>query len=176
MQRQRGFTYLWLIFALAAIAAGLAAIAQPMSLAVRREREAELMFRGDEIAHAITSYWRATPGSDKQLPATLDDLLEDRRGPRIARHLRRIYQDPFTGRPDWVLVLTDDGRISGVHSRSDAPALRTVDLPRQADEAPAVSARVFSYSPVPAASQAASSPDAPASSGRPYSAPTPPSS
>ncbi len=36
MQRQRGFTFVSLIFLLAAVAAGLAAIAQPMSLAMRR--------------------------------------------------------------------------------------------------------------------------------------------
>ena len=80
------------------------------------------MFRGNEIAHAITSYWAAAPGSDKQLPATLDELLDDRRGARALHHLRRLYDDPFTGHADWALILTDDGRISGVHSRSDVAA------------------------------------------------------
>jgi type II secretory pathway pseudopilin PulG len=166
MRGQRGFTFLWLIFLLAVVAAGLAAIAQPLQLAVQREREAELMFRGDQIARALTSYWAATPGSARQLPTTLDDLLDDRRGPRPLHHLRRLYADPFTGRADWVPVTTDDGRISGVHSRSDAPALRVVDLPRSPDGAPVpVSARVFSYSPASPAS-AASAVDAPASAAR----------
>jgi type II secretory pathway pseudopilin PulG len=157
MRRQRGFTYLWLIFLLAAIAAGLAALAQPVSIAARREREAELMFRGGEIARALTTYRDATPGDAKQLPASLDDLLEDRRGPRPRRHLRRLYPDPFTGAPDWVLVTTDDGRIEGVHSRSDTPALRTVDLPGAADGVPPpVSARIFSAGAAPAAASAAS--------------------
>lgn len=155
MRRQRGFTYLWLIFALAAIAAALAAIAQPVSLAARREREAELMFRGNEIARALTTYREATPGDAKQLPTSLDDLLEDRRGPRMRRHLRRLYPDPFTGAPDWVLVTTDDGRIAGVHSRSGTPALRTVDLPGASDGAPPpVSARIFSFSEAPTAASA----------------------
>jgi type II secretory pathway pseudopilin PulG len=168
MRRQRGFTYLWLIFLLAVVAAGLAAIAQPASLSVRREREAELLFRGNEIARALTDYRAATPGEAKQLPTSLDELLEDRRGPRLRRHLRRLYADPFTGAPDWVLVTTDDGRIAGVHSRSDMPALRTVDLPGSTDGAPSpVSARVFSYSEAASAAAAAAA----ASAGFPASAP-----
>jgi type II secretory pathway pseudopilin PulG len=176
MRRQRGFTFLWLIFVLAVVAAGLAAIAQPASLAARRDREAELMFRGNEIAHALASYSAATPGEAKQLPTSLGDLLEDRRGPRVLRHLRRLYADPFTGAPDWVLVTTEDGRISAVHSRSDTPALRTVDLPAATDGLPPpVSARVFAFSPPPAASAAASSPAARASAPAPFGVPSAPS-
>jgi len=41
--------------------------------------------RGNEIAHAITGYRAATPGSDGQLQTTLDAPLDDRRGHRTAR-------------------------------------------------------------------------------------------
>ena len=159
---QRGFTYLWLLFVLAAGAAGLAAIAQRTSVAVQREREAELQFRGNEIAHAISAYRASTPGSVKHLPTTLEDLLDDRRGTRPVRHLRRLYTDPFTGQADWVLVLNEDGRISGVHSRSDAVALRVVDLPPpKAGELARVSWREFSYRPIAAASSADNAASAP---------------
>ncbi len=159
---ERGFTFLWLIFVLAVVAAGLAAIAQPVSLAVQRDREAELMFRGNEIARALGSYEAATPGDDKQLPLALSDLLEDRRGPHTLHHLRQLYADPFTGLPDWVLVTTEEGRISGVHSRSDAAALRVVDLPRPRGGGPVpVSARLFGAEPV--ASAPAATPSAPSS-------------
>lgn len=152
---QRGFTYLWLLFILAAGAAGLAAIAQRTSVAVQREREVELQFRGNEIAHALSTYRASTPGPAKQLPTSLEELLDDRRGARPVRHLRRLYTDPFTGQADWVLVLTEDGRISGVHSRSDAVALRVVDLPApNAGDVARVSSREFSYRPVAAASSA----------------------
>lgn len=171
--RPSGFTYLWLLFLLAATAAGLAAIAQPVSLAVQRDREAELRFRGMEIARALSTYWAATPGSDKQLPLTLQELAEDRRGPRAVHHLRRLYADPFTGLPDWVVVTGEDGRISGVHSRSDAIALRVVDLPQDEQSGPTpVSAIVFRFSaalvpmpvPTPAASAASAASVTPASS------------
>jgi hypothetical protein len=149
---QCGFTYLWLLFILAAGAAGLAAIGQRASIAVQRDREAELMFRGHEIAHAITAYWSATPGDAKSLPTSLQDLLEDRRGTLPIRHLRRVYADPFTGQPDWILMTTDDGKISGVRSRASVPALRSLDLPKPEHGTHAlVSDRVFMATLVPAA-------------------------
>ena len=126
---QSGFTYLWLLFALAAGAAGLAALGERASMAVQREREAELMFRGQQIAAAIAAYRAASLNGTQQLPAALKDLLEDRRTERPMHHLRQLYADPFTGQPDWVLVTTGDGRIAGVRSRSDALALRVIDLP-----------------------------------------------
>jgi len=141
---QRGFTYLWLLFILAAGAAGLAAIGQRTSVAVQRDREAELIFRGREISHAIAAYWSATPGDVKSLPVSLQDLLEDRRGPLIVRHLRRVYSDPFTGQADWVLLTTPEGKVSGVRSRAAVVALRSIDLPTPKPGARAlVSDRVF---------------------------------
>lgn len=152
---ERGFTFLWLIFVLAVVAAGLAAIAQPIHLAVQREREAELLFRGGEISRALASYRAASPASAAPAPATLEELLGDRRGPRPLRHLRRLYADPFTGKPDWVLVTTEDGRISGVRSRSDVVALRSVDLPAPAEgTVTRESDRLFSEAASPAASAA----------------------
>ena len=144
LRRQRGFTYLWLLLALAIGAAGLAALGQRASAAAQRDREAELIFRGQAIADAISAYWSATAGDAKVLPATLDELLDDRRGPRPLHHLRRLYADPFTGRPEWVLVRGDAQRIAGVHSRSEIAAMRIFDLPPPAAGRVArVSDRVF---------------------------------
>ena len=157
--RQRGFTYLWLLFVLAAGAAGLAGLGQRASAAVQRDREAELIFRGHEIARALSAYRAATPGTAKMLPVSLHDLLDDRRGPRPLRHLRRVYLDPFTGKTDWVLITVDDGRISGVRSRAPAVAMRVADLPPAAPGQPRlVSDRVFTYSEAAEPSGSASAP------------------
>lgn len=146
---QRGFTYLLLLFALAAGAAGLAALGERASAAVHRERERELIFRGSAIAEAIESYWSASPGEVKTLPYALEELVEDRRGPRVLRHLRRVYADPFTGRADWLVVGSQDGRIAGVRSRSEALAMRTFDLPPllPTDPPARISDRVFTFKP-----------------------------
>ena len=156
---QRGFTYLWLLFVLAAGAGGLASLGQRASIAVQRDREAELIFRGVEIARAISTYRAATPGLAKTLPASLQDLLDDRRGPRPVRHLRRVYVDPFTGKADWILITTSDGRISGVHSRATAFSLRVADLrPAATGQQRLVSDRMFIYSEAAEPSGSASAP------------------
>ncbi|WP_310385676.1 type II secretion system protein [Roseateles sp.] len=125
MCRQRGFTYLGLLFFVAITAAGLAALGQAWSTAAQRERERELEFRGNEIAQAIVSYLKTSPGL-AQYPSSLEDLLADRRGPKTRHHLRRAYADPFTGKPDWVLVPdpANPKTFVAVHSRSERPLLR----------------------------------------------------
>ncbi|MDC8785706.1 type II secretion system protein [Roseateles koreensis] len=141
--QQRGFTYLGLLFFVALLAAGMAALGQSWQLAAQREREQELVFRGEEIARAIASYAKAGSTSASQYPARFEDLLEDRRGPVPRHHLRRLYADPFTGQADWVLV-KETGEVlasasvsgsspepgigfsfSAVHSRSNRALLRS---------------------------------------------------
>jgi type II secretory pathway pseudopilin PulG len=153
---QRGFTYLWLLFLLAIGGATMAAIGERASTAVLRDREAELNFRGLAIASAIGSYWAAgatlTEDQERKLPKTLQDLLEDRRGPVPLRHLRQLYADPYTGQTDWVLVLPLEGTgvagIVGVRSRASALAFRTADAGAASGNAALrVSDRVFKFSP-----------------------------
>lgn len=122
---QRGVTYLLLLFAITIIGATLAVAGTAWSTAAQRGAEAELLFRGEAIKRAIVSYARVTPDGSPRLPATLAELLEDKRNLVPRHHLRQLYTDPFTGRADWVAVL-EAGRIRGVHSRATRPALRSV--------------------------------------------------
>jgi type II secretory pathway pseudopilin PulG len=125
--RQRGFTYLLLLFVLALLGAGLATLGQRWQTLAQRERETELLFRAGEIRRALQSYIAASP--DGALPRSLDPLLEDRRSDPPRYHLRRLYADPFTGRADWLLLRQADGGILGLSSRSRLPALRRAQLP-----------------------------------------------
>lgn len=120
--RQHGFTYLGLLFALALAGAVLAQIGQHWSGVMQRERERELIFRGQQIAAAIASYRAATGVTAPAWPRGFDDLLEDRRTAVPQRHLRQAFADPFTGQPDWVPMRDEDGGWKGVHSRVDLPA------------------------------------------------------
>ena len=127
--KARGFGYLGLLFFVAITAAALAALGQAWSTAAQRERERELEFRGNEIARAITSYARALsadPTQPPQYPSSFDDLLNDRRGVVTRHHLRRAYLDPFTGKPDWVLVPepANPKRFNAVHSSAEQVLLR----------------------------------------------------
>lgn len=123
--RQAGFTLLAVLFLVAAVGVGLAAVGTAWETAARREKETQLMFVGDQYRRAIQSYRQATPGTNKRYPSSLVDLLEDRRFPNVRRHLRRLYPDPITGSPEWGLVMRDGG-IAGVHSLSQLEPIKKV--------------------------------------------------
>ena len=55
----------------------------------KREKEAELLFRGQQYMRAIDLYQRRFPGG---YPTDLELLVEE-------RFLRRLYPDPMTGEP-----------------------------------------------------------------------------
>lgn len=119
---QRGFTYVGLLLAVALAGVALALAGQVWSTHAKREREAQLLFAGNQFREALKSYSTNVPVGTKPFPTALQELVEDRRGPVLRRHLRRLYADPMSGRPDWGLVRRPDGGIVGVYSRSlDAP-------------------------------------------------------
>lgn len=124
-RRKRGFTYLWLLFVIAAGGAAAAALGTHWRSAVQREKELELVFRGEQIAQAIAAYRKASPPGAPASPPSLDALLEDRRAGSVRRHLRRLWTDPFTGRADWELVRGPDEGVIGVKSRWKGAAIRT---------------------------------------------------
>ena len=77
---------------MAALLVGLSVMGVMMSMAlpvwqtaVKREREAELVFRGEQYAQAIELYSRRNGG----FPPNLDVLEE-------GRYIRRLYRDPMT--------------------------------------------------------------------------------
>ena len=122
---QRGFTLLGMLIVVGVMGAGLAAYGELASHATQREKEKQLLFVGNQLRQAIGSYYERTPGPAKRFPQSLEDLVEDRRHPMPQRHLRRIYADPITGKPDWGVIPGPDGGIMGVHSRSEARPVKT---------------------------------------------------
>ncbi|MBP6900096.1 MAG: hypothetical protein KBC73_08415 [Burkholderiaceae bacterium] len=104
--------------------AALAALAPRWQRAAEREREAEWLFRGRQIADALARYASHSPAGSARRPQRLEQLLLDRRHDPPLQHLRRLYADPFTGADDWVLLRDADGGIRGLHSRSPQPLLR----------------------------------------------------
>lgn len=121
--RSGGFTYLMLLWWVAVSSVLLAALSQSWAIEGRRQREMELVFRGEQIKAAIQSYRNSTPGPVKQLPKRLDDLLIDERGPVVQHHLRRLWPDPITGSSQWGLIREGEF-ILGVYSESDRRPLR----------------------------------------------------
>lgn len=113
-----GFTYIGLLIFIALMGIGLALAGQVWHTATQREKEKELLFVGDQFRTAITRYYEGSPGGVKKFPASLEDLLDDRRYPATKRHLRKIYRDPMTGEAGWGMVESPTGGIMGVYSLS----------------------------------------------------------
>lgn len=130
-RQQQGVVLLWLLFFVAALGVGTAAIGAVWHTAAQREREAELLFVGDQYRRAIESFWHAPlpQGQERRLPVRLEELLEDPRFPHGVRHLRRIYVDPMTGAAKWGMVGGKGEGIRGVYSLSEARPLKSGGFP-----------------------------------------------
>jgi type II secretory pathway pseudopilin PulG len=123
-ERQNGMMLIGLLLTTAVL--GLFALAgmEVWATARQREREAELLFIGDQYRQAIRGYYFATAANQaRELPAKLEDLLSDKRFPTPMQHLRRPYPDPITGSAEWGLVLRGD-RIAGVYSLSEKQPIK----------------------------------------------------
>lgn len=96
-------------------------------LDAQRERELQLLFVGNQFRNALASYYASGAGGVTQFPETLQQLLIDERWPQARHHLRKLWSDPITNSPDWVLVRSQ-GRIVGVHSRSTAAPLKRANF------------------------------------------------
>jgi type II secretory pathway pseudopilin PulG len=127
--RNDGFTYLGLIFALLLLGMALASAGMLWSLSAQRERERQLLWVGAQYRNAIASYYLRGASGVRQFPVRLEDLLDDRRGPAVQRHLRQLYTDPTTGAADWDLLRTPLGGIAGLRSRSQAQPLKRRNFP-----------------------------------------------
>ena len=120
---EAGFTYLLLLFAVAAMGLVAAGTAELWSTLARREKEQELLFIGNQFREALRRYHDAVPDARPRHPARLEDLLLDPRFPGVRRHLRQIYADPMTGQADWVLLRQGE-RIVGLHSRATGQPIK----------------------------------------------------
>lgn len=157
---QRGFTYA--VVLVAAVILGIVAETAVSldSLILQRDREAELLFRGQAYLAAIKSYYSA----GGTFPRALSDLVND---PRSANrhHIRALYTDPMGNDPSgWRVVTGIDGGISGVASRSNKEPLKKAGFPpglEKFEGAKTYSDWVFEYVPPRAASGPGTSPAQP---------------
>lgn len=127
---QGGFGYLWLLLAMALIAAGSGTLLELQQTVARRDKEKELLWIGRQFVAALESYrsvqsyeagsmqGSSNAASDpRYYPGSLEELLKDPRFPGTKRHLRRIFADPVMGKTEWGLIRRSE-RIVGIHSLS----------------------------------------------------------
>lgn len=133
-----GFTYTALLVAIVILGISMAAAGKYWSYVLQREKEEELLFRGEQYRLAIESYCKAlcppppAPCIPGVYPQKIDDLAVDERFQSQAkrRHIRQLYKDPITGGDFEVFRdLTKGNRITGVYSKSDREPLRKTGFP-----------------------------------------------
>lgn len=127
---QAGFTFLAIMFSIVLIGTTIGTAARQWKTVVQREKEAELLFRGQAIKRAIDFYYRTSRGGFAQYPRTLEELLKDPGSPSVRRYLRKIYPDPITG-GEWVLIKDGNDRVKGVRSGSDEAPLKRANFPEE---------------------------------------------
>ena len=123
--RVAGFTYLTVLFVVAILGGGLALVGEVWHTAALREKEAELLYVGNQYRIAIERYYLSGP---RQYPRSLADLLKDPRKPGTERYLRHLYSDPIAGKNEWGLMKAPDGGIMGVHSLSEEKHLKSANF------------------------------------------------
>jgi hypothetical protein len=126
--RSCGYTYLVVLFIVALMGVGSKAVAELWHTAQMRDKEQELLYAGAQYRRAIELYHANSPGTLKQYPRELSQLLQDPRRQEIRRYLRRLYRDPMTPGGEWGIVKAPDGGIAGVYSLSDAKPFKTADF------------------------------------------------
>ncbi len=94
---QKGYVLLAVMLFVTLLMIALAVAAPQIGQQIKREREEELIHRGQEYATAIKKFYRANNG---QYPVSLDQLENSNN----RRFLRKRYKDPITGKDDWKLI------------------------------------------------------------------------
>ena len=126
-----GFSYLGVLILVAVMSISLVGASRYWSTIIKRELEAELLYRGDQIREAIASYYNHPPGGQaKTYPRKFSDLLKDPRYPGVKRHLRKWYSDPMTRGNEWVYILDASQRLKGVHSAHQGIPLKKGNFPK----------------------------------------------
>lgn len=133
MNGERGFTYIAAMVIVVIMGITLSMAGQYWSTVVKRDREEELLFRGDQIRKGIETYYKwTTPkhGGKGLYPESLDEMVKSRFSATPRRSLRQLYKDPVTGKADWIFI-TDPAskRLMGVRSASNEAPLKSSNFP-----------------------------------------------
>lgn len=104
---ERGYALVALLVVMSLMALFALAAAPQVRQQAQREREKEAIFRGDQVAEAIRSYYRYRGAQGvNSLPTSMDQLLEGiPRGTKKLQILRsEAARDPLSSSGEWRLV------------------------------------------------------------------------
>jgi type II secretory pathway pseudopilin PulG len=122
--RNGGFVLVGVLILLMLAALGAVQIGQRLADSRQRANEEELLYVGEQYRQAIQSYWRNSPAGRRAWPASIEDLLDDKRFPQARHHLRKAFADPLSASGNWGLVKQGNALI-GVYSQAQGTPFRT---------------------------------------------------
>jgi type II secretory pathway pseudopilin PulG len=98
-----GYILITVLFLVALVLIGLAVAAPRMAQSIQRDKEIELVHRGEQYKRAIKLYYRKFGA----YPTSIDQLLNTNK----IRFLRKRYTDPITGKDDWRLIHLGQAKV-----------------------------------------------------------------
>jgi len=123
MTSERGVTYLMVMVAIVLMGISMTVVSKQWTVTAKRDKEAELQFRGTRIKNAIEAYaadYQVRKATRPNIyPLKLEQLTE-----KPKRYLQVAYKDPITGH-DFDLIKVG-AEIRGVKSRSKDKPLNKV--------------------------------------------------
>lgn len=166
-----GYALVALLALMSVVALFAMAVAPSLQQQTQREREQEAIFRGEQVAEAISQYYRykaTTTGNngDQALPTSMDQLLEGVPIPGGSKN-RQILRasaarDPLTGGGEWRFIhprtqrLIDFQQSIMFYTNGFLPPPRTQELQRLQQFAAPVMVPVINPGTKPAPSSATS--------------------
>jgi type II secretory pathway pseudopilin PulG len=100
---EEGFILLAVLFLVVLILIALAVAAPAMARSIQRDKELELVHRGEQYKRAIKLYYKKFGA----YPSSIDQLVNTNN----IRFLRRRYTDPITGKDDWRIIHLGQAKV-----------------------------------------------------------------
>jgi type II secretory pathway pseudopilin PulG len=99
-----GYLLIGVLFLIVVLLIGLALAAPKVATEIRRDKELELYHRGMQYTRAIKLYYKKFG----RYPVSMDQLERSNN----LRFLRKRYNDPFTGKPDWRIIHVGEAKVA----------------------------------------------------------------
>jgi type II secretory pathway pseudopilin PulG len=93
---EAGYILVAVLFLVAIILITLAVAAPRIAQSIQRDRELELLHRGEQYKRAVKLYYKKF----QAYPSSIDQLVNTNQ----IRFLRKRYTDPMTGKDDWKII------------------------------------------------------------------------
>ncbi len=91
------------LFLMVLLLIALAVAAPKVAISIQRDREIELVHRGEQYKRAIKMYYKKFGA----YPSSIDQLMNTNQ----VRFLRKRYTDPITGKNDWRLIYMGQAKV-----------------------------------------------------------------